>query len=809
MSLATAMGISTSALSLAQDGITTSSHNLANINTPGYVKQTNNQESVVINGIGQGAQVTGMSANVAAELYNSIRNQVSSLGNTGALNTYYDAIQRLYGQPNSDTGLSSAINAFFSAYQNLSNNPDTASLRVVALNAARDLAGAISTTANSLQDLRFSADKEISSNVNTINSILTTIRGLNNEILNFKEATSGYINIKQQMNIKLNALSEFLNVSTSVNLQGQVSITTANGASLLDDATTVNLLYSPAASVDTFKNNAYVGPLKATSLNNDGSIKDDRGSSTNLTTDGESTSITTTLTNGSMKGLLDIRDSIAPNLIAQLDTLASALANEINAISNNGYAFPPPASLTGTTATTSDTELGFTGKVMIAVLNNDGTPAASRYSDETYYRPLTLDLGSLSGATYSGLPTTQDVIDQINDYYGPIQNRAVVGNLRNIQLSAVSNTIGDNTGTAQFELKLDNTSIHDATVVVQSVTLVDPGNPATTYGPGSAVPSPNSFTIAAGEMGATGQPMTIDFSGGLNLNNYTIRVRVQVTDSTGSVSVSDVDYSVNDNVVNVKNNPYNAIAVANISGTSNFIPSPGGQGFATASLVDINGNPVSAGETGFLKITANSEKNYRIAFDELDSKEIGVPTADSEDITNRGFSHYFGLNNLFVDNGSVTGSAQNMAVRRDILNNANLLTSGKLLLSNQPSDTSSALYTYEASSGNNAAALSMANLNQRNVYFQASGNLPSISISFNGYSANLVGSVAASALQATDADNAKKIGMDGLQILFQKSAGVNSDEELARIIELQNNFAASAKVIGVIQKLFDILAQAI
>jgi flagellar hook-associated protein 1 len=150
-----------------------------------------------------------------------------------------------------------------------------------------------------------------------------------------------------------------------------------------------------------------------------------------------------------------------------------------------------------------------------------------------------------------------------------------------------------------------------------------------------------------------------------------------------------------------------------------------------------------------------------------------------------------------------------MVVRTDIKSNANLLTSGTLTLSKQPTDTTKALYTYEAGSGGNSAAIAMSDLSRKSVYFQAAGDLPSISISFSGYSADVIGSVATAALQATDANATRKIAMDGLQVLFQKNAGVNSDEELSKIIELQNNFAASARVISVLQSLFDVLAQSL
>jgi len=801
MSLDSALGISSLALNLAQEGISTASNNLANINTPGYIKQTNTQESLVVGGRGYGAQITGLTASVDATLLKSIGSQATSLGGTTTQSTYYTNISNLYGQPNADNSLSNAIDSFFNAYQNLSNNPTTPSLRVAAVSAATDLATNISTTASGIENQRFAADQEISSDVYTVNNILTDIVNYNSQIVNFQENTSGYVNIKQQVTQSLNNLSQYINISTSYDTHGKVAISTATGVALVDDATNARLKYTASTSVDTFKNGLSLSALKVVVLNNDGS---ESGTYTNLTTAGESSTITTTLSGGSIYSLLNVRDSIAPKLLNQLDTLATALNNGINSIQNDGYGFPPQSTLTGTRSVKSTDTVGFSGSVRIAVLNSDGTPAPDPIDSSIGYKPLTLNLGALN----SGQPTVQDIIKQINYYYGPAQALGSVGNLNNIQLEATSSSITDG-GTGTFNLKLNNNSATSSTVQVLAVTVIDPSDGTQVY-TSSTLPSTNSYTIAAGGMGSTGQSFTVNFGGGTNLSTtYTVRVQVQVTDGDGVVSVADVDYSVYDSVTSNKNTQYSATAVTNVSGTSSFTEAPGSASFATVSLVDSSGVGVSAGTSGYLKISTTSGNNYTLAISELDSKEIGVTGANTSSITNQGFSQYFGLNNLFVDTGKTAGSAVKMAVRSDIVANPNLLATGQLVLSNQPSDSTKALYTYGAGAGNNQAALAMANLGNQSIYFAAAGNLPSVNLTYNGYSADIIGAVSASALTASNSQKTQQTGMDGLQVLFQKQAGVNTDDQLSKIIELQNDYGASAQVISIVRQLYQTLLQAL
>jgi flagellar hook-associated protein 1 FlgK len=801
MTLNLALGIASSALNLAQEGIATASNNIANINTPGYIKQSNTQQSVVISGFGYGAEINGITANVDATLLKSIDSQANSLGGAITQSTYYTNIVMLYGQPNSNNSLSNAIDSFFNAYQNLSNNPTSPSLRVSAVGSANNLATNISTIASGIEMQRFSADQEISNNISTVNNILTDINNYNNQIINFKDNTAGYINIKQQVTQSLTNMSQYINIYTSYDEHGRVAISTGNGVALLDDATNARLRYTPAASVDIFTNGITLNALKVVSLNKDGT---DSESFTNLTTSGESSTITTTLSGGSIASLLAIRDDVAPKLLSQLDTLATALNNGVNAIQNDGYGFPPQSDLTGTRYIKNTDKVGFSGSVRIAVLNSDGTAASDPNDPSVGYKPLTLNLGALDG----GQPTVQDIMNQINAYYGPAQALGSVGNLHNIQLEATSSSIED-VGTGTFDLKLNNNSKTSSTVQVLGVTVMDPNDATQTYSP-CTLPSPNSYTIPAGGMGSTGQSFTVNFGGAKNLSTpYTVRVKVQVTDANGIVSVADVDYSVNDNVTGNKNAQYNATAVTNVSGDSSFTQAQGSTSFARASLVDLSGNEVPLGASGYLKISTTSGKNYTLAISELDSKEIGITGADTSSITNQGFSQYFGLNNLFVDTGKVSGSAINMAVRSDIVANPSLLATGQLTLSSQPSDTSKALYTYQAGAGNNKAALAMAHLGSQSIYFAASGNLPSVNLTYNTYSSDIIGAVSASSLTSANNQKTQQTGMDGLQTLFQKQAGVNSDEQLSKIIQLQNDYGVSAQVISIVRQLYQTLLQAL
>jgi flagellar hook-associated protein 1 FlgK len=802
MTLTAALNTSLTGLNVAQEGITVSSNNVANVATPGYIKQSVNQVAVVDGGNPQGAKIIGIAAPVDEQLLKSIYDQTSLLGQANTMSDYYDKAQRLLGQPGANNSLSDQIDKYFAAFQSLSNNPQTVSLRLSAVDNAKKIASNFNDTATGLQQLRLNADRQIQMDVNSINSLIDNLAISNVKISSFDEGTSGRLSIEQERSFTLRKLSEYIDITTAVGMNGKISVLTKGGAPLLEGNNKYHIKHITAASIDNFVTNLAMNSITVVGIRSDGTETE---AIAELSSRATSANVTTNIESGTLKSLLDLRDRDIPKVLAQLDNLADTFRTQVNAIHNDGVSFPPPSSLIGTRSVASTDEVGFSGKVMFAVVNTDGTPAISLYPDESAFRPLTLDLSTLDSGDGAGYPTVQTIMDEINYYLGPPQNRAAIGNLRDISLAAVSDSISD-AGTVQFDLQLDNVSTQNSTVVVNSITVIDPTDLSQAYN-AATLPVPNTYTIDPGNRERTNIPFTVDFGGDDNRVSYTVRLNVTVTAEDGTVSTADIDYTVADNVTGTKNDRYPPQAVSNVTGTGNFYIAPSSQTYAHVDIVDEDGDPVSAGTSGFLKITTASGANFGIAIDEMNSQEIGLVSTPSANVTGRGFSHYFELNNLFVRNDTVAGSAINMAVRSDIAANTGLLASGELVLSNQPSDPNSALYTYELGSGNNANILRMAELGNTDVQFSSAGTLSATNTSLGSYSADITGYTATTALDKSNIKFGEKLGLEGLDKLLHDSAGVNTDDELALVIELQNNYTASAKIISILQEMFRILKE--
>lgn len=313
--------------------------------------------------------------------------------------------------------------------------------------------------------------------------------------------------------------------------------------------------------------------------------------------------------------------------------------------------------------------------------------------------------------------------------------------------------------------------------------------------------------------------ITADISGNITSPYYTIKVNVAVDDGSGNLALSTVSYRVNNNDSNLLNARYAAI---DATGAGKMVYPTSLQPLVVASLVDENGVELSktngvytTTQKGYLKIAGGGSNSY-VAIDSLDSVEQGRPNDTPRTAaTNRSFSHYFGLNNFFIDDGDArtimtTGSAAALKVESRLTTNPNLISLGKLTdspLSNDPNVPPS--YTYERNIGDNSVIQAIAKLGIQGIEFAAAGGLGQTKIPLGSYAGQIIGAAATNAKASqTQKENAQTL-LDGYNQRSDSISGVNLDEELANTIIYQNSYTASARIITVVSTLFETLIQAV
>ena len=220
-----------------------------------------------------------------------------------------------------------------------------------------------------------------SASIADVNTDAQQIADLNAEIRQLSATGQSTADLEDQRNTALQDLSSKMNVSYFTASNGDLQVYTGSGQPLVDTMAHT-LSYTPAARVTA-------------------SPSYDSGSSSGfsaITLNG--VDVTSQISSGKIGALIALRDQTLPAAQSQLDQLAKQLASSLNAVSNQGTAMPPPASLTGTAAVRSSTPLSVTVTVRLAVSDQSGKLVS--YSD--------LDL--------SAYATVGDLVSAINGISG-------------------------------------------------------------------------------------------------------------------------------------------------------------------------------------------------------------------------------------------------------------------------------------------------------------------------------------------------------------------------------------------------------
>jgi flagellar hook-associated protein 1 FlgK len=196
-------------------------------------------------------------------------------------------------------------------------------------------------------------------------------------------------------------------------------------------------------------------------------------------------------------------------------------------------------------------------------------------------------------------------------------------------------------------------------------------------------------------------------------------------------------------------------------------------------------------------LSAELDSQGRLTIQTTDSGQ-GVALADltaSVGGSGVGVSAYFGLNDLFTGSGG-TDLAVNSAIGAApdrlptaALSTASTLVAGEIGVASGDTVTSEAL-------GN---ALSAARS------FTAAGGLPTQSTSLQGYATALVSSAANLISGAADTAESSQAVFTAAQSRLQNLTNVNTDEELAQLTALEQQYQANAQMISTVRDLFDAL----
>lgn len=231
-------GIGVSALKAAQAGIATTTHNIANANTPGYSRQEVMQtaqtpQNTGAGYFGQGANVTNVVRRYDQFLGVQALEAQTQSSNLTAQFDLATQVSNLFGDPNG--GLTPALQDFFNAVNTVSNAPESIAARQTMIGSGQSLVNRLDTFDQRLSQIRDSLNGRMSSSVTLINSYSKQIAALNDNIVQLQSQSAGQIpnDLMDQRDILVNQLSQEIRVTTVAQPNGSVDVFIGNGQSLV------------------------------------------------------------------------------------------------------------------------------------------------------------------------------------------------------------------------------------------------------------------------------------------------------------------------------------------------------------------------------------------------------------------------------------------------------------------------------------------------------------------------------------------------------------------------------------------------
>ena len=352
--LNTSLSIAVQALAAEQGALAVTTNNIANVNTPGYSRQIavlNEAPIFTQGGVAYGGGVT-------LEQFQSVRDQLLQLriyeetqqqGGSQAQLSSLGQIEGIFADPSQ--GVGAALSTFFNSLSQLSTNPTDPNARQQVLTAANNLATSFHQTVSSLANIRSGLDQSVPQIVDQINGLTAQIATLNGQVAQLQGAGQDAGSTQDQRDELIRQLSGLVDVSITQTEHG-LTLTTASGAPLV-------IANQSFALHSGMNSNAAEGVFSAQGQDLTGQIQ-----------------------GGQLGGTLQIRDRVIPQLLTQLDNLASQFATSVNTQHKAGFDAQGNAGQNFFTAPTSvsnaaaDFAVAITDPRLIAA-SSDGSPGSN------------------------------------------------------------------------------------------------------------------------------------------------------------------------------------------------------------------------------------------------------------------------------------------------------------------------------------------------------------------------------------------------------------------------------------------------
>ncbi len=318
------INIARRALSASRMGLNVASHNIANVNTPGYSRQrvdlTTSQPLDTIYGmLGMGVDTESVRRIRNGLLDRQYYEANHTLGKNDIKEKGLSQVETILQEP-SENGIGNLMTEFFNEFSNLGGEPENTNTRNVIVQKSERLVEAFHSKSGRLRELQKSLRADVGGNVRQVNELSRQIAELNRQIAVSENSFSTANDLRDQRDLVMDKLSEYVQIEYNEDSRGQLTVT-MDGQMLVSGNNHRELTAEASGDGNTLS--IY--------------IKGSTGKRLNIET-------------GKLGGLLDMHNNQVAGLLDKLNQLAKSFVDEINRIHQFGKGLPvgnPPTPASG------------------------------------------------------------------------------------------------------------------------------------------------------------------------------------------------------------------------------------------------------------------------------------------------------------------------------------------------------------------------------------------------------------------------------------------------------------------------------
>jgi len=304
---------SRSALIAFQRALATTSHNIANVNTEGYSRQTVNFQTVGSTNPtdraapGGGVNIHSLNRAYDGLLENGVRQDNAAYNRSDIFGSLATDVDILFAS--GESNISTQLQSLFSAFQDVSNDPTSISTRQVMIGESEMLTGRLREMDGRLKEMSDFSNARLTQVVSEINSFSQQIADINAKIKDSGENIPN--DLLDSRDHLITQLSERVSVSTVESGDGMTNVFVGNGQAMVVGTNAETIGVSRSEFGD--------------------------GLRIILGQSGTGPDATEQLSGGVIGGILDFQSDILRPAENEIGRIAAALAESMNELHSSGY----------------------------------------------------------------------------------------------------------------------------------------------------------------------------------------------------------------------------------------------------------------------------------------------------------------------------------------------------------------------------------------------------------------------------------------------------------------------------------------